>query len=77
MQNYIADSETFFKNRLTFFKVGPQRNQLQYDHSRNGPIVDRTKYNMRREFNFLGNSLSMMKGDITPTRKPVPMCRRF
>lgn len=49
----------------------------QYDHSRNGPVVDRTRHHLKREFNFLGSSLSMLKNDVVPENKPIPVCRRF
>ncbi|XP_060599115.1 uncharacterized protein LOC132752756 isoform X2 [Ruditapes philippinarum] len=73
----FSEAGHYAQNRLTYYKIGPMRDQRQYDHSRDGPIVDRSKYNLRQEFNFLGNSLSMLKSDIVPAHKPTPMCRRF
>lgn len=73
----IIELTYVFSTRLGYYKTGPTREMRQYDHSRNGPVVDKTNYELRREFNFLGNSLSMMKSDIVPEHKPIPMCRRF
>ncbi|XP_052766651.1 uncharacterized protein LOC128225142 isoform X2 [Mya arenaria] len=67
----------YAQNRLTYYKTGREREQRQYDHSRNGPVVDKSNYALRREFNFLGNSLSMLKADIVPAHKPIPVCRRY
>ncbi|KAL4239658.1 hypothetical protein ACF0H5_000464 [Mactra antiquata] len=67
----------YAQNRLSYYKTGPTREMRQYDHSRNGPVVDKTNYALRREFNFLGNSLSMLKADIVPEHKPIPVCRRY
>ncbi|XP_052263447.1 uncharacterized protein LOC127866724 isoform X2 [Dreissena polymorpha] len=67
----------YAQNRLTYYKIGRHRDQRQYDHSRNGPVVDKTNYALKREFNFLGSSLSMLKRDIVPSHKPIPTSRRF
>jgi len=64
-------------NRLTYFKVGPERDRRQYDHSITGPVVDRSKYQLRREFNQMGASLRMLNGDVRPEFKPTPMHRHF
>ncbi|XP_045214976.1 uncharacterized protein LOC123565043 isoform X2 [Mercenaria mercenaria] len=73
----FSEAGHYAQNRLSYYKIGPMRDQRQYDHSRDGPIVDRSKYSLKQEFNFLGNSLSMLKSDIVPEHKPTPVCRRY
>lgn len=76
-QLVFSEPGQYAQNRLTYYKIGPERDRRQYDHSRDGPIVDRTRYELKREFNFLGQSLGMVKSDIRSLKLASPVCRRF
>ncbi|KAK3608226.1 hypothetical protein CHS0354_007241 [Potamilus streckersoni] len=49
------------QNRHLYFRIGVQRERRQYDHSRNGPILDSSRYQLKKEFNFISKSTPMLR----------------